>query len=124
MNPFHSAATPRFGATVGSLASVLLMAAALAATVQSVAAQTPHPAVVRVVVPEGAATAYGSGTLVDVRDEYGLVITNWHVLRDATGEITYGDPSEKEVWRKKIAAGLTEALAQREAKMKLNREPC
>ena len=26
------------------------------------------------------ATAYGSGTLVDVRDQYGLVVTNWHVV--------------------------------------------
>jgi hypothetical protein len=38
-------------------------------------------------VPEGEATSYGSGTLVDVRDEYGLVVTNWHVVRDGTGEV-------------------------------------
>ena len=47
----------------------------------------PHPAVVRVVVPEGDATSFGSGTLVDVREQYGLVITNWHVVRDAQGPI-------------------------------------
>ena len=47
----------------------------------------PHPAVVRVVVPEGGATSYGSGTLVDVRENFGLVITNWHVVRDAQGVI-------------------------------------
>ena len=35
----------------------------------------PHPAVVRVVVPEGPATSFGSGTLVDVRDRFGLVVT-------------------------------------------------
>lgn len=48
---------------------------------------TPHPAVARIVVPEGSVMAYGSGTLVDVRDRYGLVITNWHVVRDATETI-------------------------------------
>ena len=47
----------------------------------------PHPAVVRVVVREQGATSYGSGTLVDLRDEYGLVITNWHVVRDAQGPV-------------------------------------
>ncbi|NOZ38801.1 MAG: trypsin-like peptidase domain-containing protein, partial [Planctomycetes bacterium] len=47
----------------------------------------PHPAVARIVVPEQGATAYGSGTLIDVRDNFGLVITNWHVVRDATGTI-------------------------------------
>jgi hypothetical protein len=49
--------------------------------------QQPHPAVARIVVPEGEATSYGSGTLVDVRDQYGLVVTNWHVVRDGTGEV-------------------------------------
>ena len=34
---------------------------------------TPHPAVARIIVPEDGATAYGSGTLVDVRDQ----ITGW-----------------------------------------------
>jgi len=45
----------------------------------------PHPAVVRVIVPEEGATSFGSGTLVDLRGEFGLVITNWHVVRDAKG---------------------------------------
>jgi hypothetical protein len=49
--------------------------------------QTPHPAVVRVVAPENGATSFGSGTLVDVRDDFGLVVTNWHVVRDATGDV-------------------------------------
>jgi hypothetical protein len=49
--------------------------------------QQPHPAVVRVVVPEGEATSFGSGTLVDVREKFGMVITNWHVVRDAKGPI-------------------------------------
>ncbi|NOY41146.1 MAG: trypsin-like peptidase domain-containing protein [Planctomycetes bacterium] len=47
----------------------------------------PHPAVARIIVPEGNATSYGSGTLVDARDQFGLVITNWHVVRDAQGAI-------------------------------------
>jgi hypothetical protein len=47
----------------------------------------PHPAVVRVIVPEGNVTSFGSGTLVDVRDQFGLVITNWHVVRDGKGEV-------------------------------------
>ena len=50
--------------------------------------ERPHPAVARIVVPEGdGATSYGSGTLVDVRDQFGLVVTNWHVVRDGTGEV-------------------------------------
>jgi hypothetical protein len=47
----------------------------------------PHPAVARIIVPERDGTAFGSGTLIDSRDEYGLVLTNWHVVRDATGPI-------------------------------------
>lgn len=47
----------------------------------------PHPAVVRIVCPEVDGTAYGSGTLIDVREDYGLVLTNWHVVRDANGPI-------------------------------------
>ncbi len=50
-------------------------------------AQTPHPAVARIVVPEKGAVSYGSGALVDVRGAFGLVVTNWHVVRDAAGQI-------------------------------------
>jgi len=49
--------------------------------------QTPHPAVVRVTAQESDGLAQGSGTLVDVRDQLALVVTNWHVVRDATGPI-------------------------------------
>lgn len=48
----------------------------------------PHPAVVRVVVPERDGTSYGSGTLVAVNESSGLVVTNWHVVRDGAGPIT------------------------------------
>lgn len=56
-------------------------------TLAAFAAQMPHPAVVRIIVPEGDATSYGSGTLIDVRDQFGLVITNWHVVRDGKGDV-------------------------------------
>ena len=47
----------------------------------------PHPAVVRVIVPDGTGTSYGSGALVAAGAEHGLVVTNWHVVRDAKGQI-------------------------------------
>lgn len=47
------------------------------------APQTPHPAVVRVIAAEMGGASLGSGTLVDVNGEHGLVVTNWHVVRDA-----------------------------------------
>ena len=49
---------------------------------------TPHPAIVRVIVPEKDGVSYGSGSLIDVRGEYGLVVTNWHVVRDASGAVS------------------------------------
>ncbi len=49
--------------------------------------QQPHPSVVRVSVDESDGIAHGSGTLVDVRERFGLIVTNWHVVRDATGPI-------------------------------------
>lgn len=71
--------------------------------VNNVAKTTPHPAVARIIVPEheerslitGAErqnVSFGSGTLIDVRGDYGLVITNWHVVRDAAGEIVVQFP--------------------------------
>lgn len=47
----------------------------------------PHPAVARIIVPERGATAFGSGTLIDVREQYGLVVTNWHVVSDSRGVV-------------------------------------
>ena len=52
------------------------------------APQIPHPAVARIIVPERDGTSLGSGTLVDVTGDYGLVITNWHVVSDGSGVIT------------------------------------
>jgi hypothetical protein len=44
-------------------------------------------------VPEDGATAFGSGTLVGVNKDHGLVITNWHVVRDGVGlvEVVFPD---------------------------------
>jgi len=47
-----------------------------------------HPAVVRIYVIEKGSQSLGSGTLVDVRGPYALVVTNWHVIREAAGEIS------------------------------------
>lgn len=47
----------------------------------------PHPSVARIIVPEVDGTAYGSGTLIDKRDQYGLVLTNWHVVEGASSTI-------------------------------------
>jgi serine protease Do len=52
----------------------------------------PHPAVARVTVPEKDGISYGSGTLIDARGQFGLVVTNWHVVRDAAGTITVEFP--------------------------------
>ena len=41
----------------------------------------------RIFAAEAGATSAGSGTLVATDPNHGLVVTNWHVVRDATGEI-------------------------------------
>ena len=52
----------------------------------------PHPAVARITVQERDGIAFGSGTLVDAQGDQGLVITNWHVVRDAAGDIEVAFP--------------------------------
>ena len=52
------------------------------------AAQTPHPAVVRIIAAEQDGASLGTGALVAIDESHGLVVTNWHVVRDATGPIT------------------------------------
>ncbi|MCC6126866.1 MAG: trypsin-like peptidase domain-containing protein [Pirellulales bacterium] len=49
--------------------------------------QQPPPAVARIIAPERDGTSYGTGSLIAVNDYYGLVVTNWHVVRDAAGQI-------------------------------------
>jgi hypothetical protein len=56
------------------------------------AVSQPHPAVARITVVEKDGISYGSGTLVDVRGDFGLVVSNWHVIRDAAGPITVEFP--------------------------------
>jgi hypothetical protein len=55
-------------------------------------AQTAHPAVVRVTAIERNGASLGSGVLVAVDATHGLVITNWHVVRDATGPVLVSFP--------------------------------
>jgi hypothetical protein len=43
-------------------------------------------------VPEKDGISYGTGTLIDTRGQFGLVISNWHVVRDASGPITVEFP--------------------------------
>ena len=56
------------------------------------AAQTAHPAVVRVTALERGGASLGSGVLVAVDQSHGLVLTNWHVVRDAAGPILVSFP--------------------------------
>jgi hypothetical protein len=52
-----------------------------------------HPAVVRVMATDRDGFSLGSGTLVAVSDHHGLVVTNWHVIRDAAGPIAVAFPN-------------------------------
>ena len=74
-----------------ALAATFLWVAALASTtcgqIRSPFPETPHPAVARIIAPERNGVSFGSGTLVYAEGEYGLVVTNWHVVRDASDEI-------------------------------------
>jgi len=53
----------------------------------AVVSTRPHPAVCRIIVPNRDGTSFGTGTLVDARGEHGLVLTNWHVVNEASGPI-------------------------------------
>ena len=77
----------------------------------TVLAANEHPAVCRIIVDEQMGHAFGSGTLIDARDNYGLVITNWHVVRDATGLITVRFPNGFESEAKPVKLDETWDLA-------------
>jgi len=47
--------------------------------------EPPHPAVARIIALDLKGASLGTGTLVAVSDTHGLVVTNWHVVRDARG---------------------------------------
>ena len=49
--------------------------------------QTPHPAVARIIAPESTGVSLGSGVLVDINGSQGLVLTNWHVIRDSRSAV-------------------------------------
>jgi hypothetical protein len=51
-----------------------------------------HPAVALIVAPGNGSTCFGSGTLVYANEQYGLVVTNWHVINEATGQISVHFP--------------------------------
>ncbi len=68
------------------LTAEIVLCVASAALGQS-PSQRPHPAVVRVIATEHGGSSCGSGALVAVTKTHGLVVTNWHVVRDATGPI-------------------------------------
>jgi len=51
-----------------------------------------HPAVARIVAPGDGSISFGSGTLVFVDERCGLVVTNWHVINEATGPISVHFP--------------------------------
>ncbi len=74
---------------IGSLLNALDQSKPASGTPQNVPLRSDraHRAVARVIVPEEGAISYGSGTLVDIRDQFGMVITNWHVVRDANGPV-------------------------------------
>lgn len=67
--------------------TIVLAAASAASGRSAPPPQRPHPAVVRVIAPERGGASYGSGALVAVNPTHGLVITNWHVVRQASGPI-------------------------------------
>ncbi len=75
-------------------------AALVALRAERACAQSPapntggiHAAVARIVAPGNGSISYGSGTLVFANERYGLVITNWHVINEATGPISVHFPS-------------------------------
>lgn len=51
-----------------------------------------HPAVARIVAQGNGSVSFGSGTLVYANDDAGVVITNWHVINEATGAISVHFP--------------------------------
>ena len=56
------------------------------------AAEAIPPAVVRIMAAEHGGASFGSGSLVAVNERYGLVITNWHVVRDTNGFVVVSFP--------------------------------
>ncbi len=64
----------------------------------------PHPAIARIIAAEGNVFSMGSGTLVADTGSYALVLTNWHVIRDARGQVEVAFPSGQKVPAVVVAA--------------------
>ncbi|HEX3872249.1 MAG TPA: serine protease [Pirellulales bacterium] len=87
--PFVFASLLLVRPTFGNVEQFSLIPVRRAAQVDnSASAERPHPAVVRVMVPEREFMSLGSGTLVDVNEAVGLIVTNWHVVQSAKDGIT------------------------------------
>jgi len=75
-----------------ALFAILISSIGLSAIRADAAPINPHPAVARVRAAEGEGASFGTGTLIGKSDKHGLVITNWHVIRDAKGPVTVHFP--------------------------------
>ncbi len=71
-----------------NLTTPLMAVMILLGTIAPAHAQDAHPAVVRIIAQQRGGASYGSGALVAVTEAHGLVVTNWHVVRDAAGPVT------------------------------------
>jgi len=78
---------PPAGRAISASAGISAQQAAARGTLPNI-----HPAVARIVAPGEGSISYGSGTLVYVDDQTGIVITNWHVVNEATGPISVHFP--------------------------------
>ncbi|MGW8257631.1 MAG: S1 family peptidase, partial [Thermoguttaceae bacterium] len=75
------------------LAFAVAVCATSAAAAQSLPQnRVPNPAIVRIIAPENNGVSFGSGSLVAVNQTYGLVVTNWHVVRDASSTVWVAFP--------------------------------
>lgn len=57
-----------------------------------------RPAVVRVEAQERASSSLGTGTCIATTGSQSLIVTAWHVIRDATGNITVTFPDVNEIY--------------------------
>jgi hypothetical protein len=79
---------PSLRESAGASAPSMLIPPTSAAT----QAANIHPAVARIVAPSQGSVSYGSGTLVYADQQAGLVVTNWHVINEASGSISVHFP--------------------------------
>ena len=69
----------------------IVLAAALSAAAKPFT--VPHPAIVEVIATDEVGIGRGSGTLVYVDEQYGYVLTNWHVVEKAGAQIQIRFPN-------------------------------